>query len=521
MGLLDAEQPDATPVERVRRAFRVTDDLSQDERNLKESLAALRSLPDIYEALQLQEWRAGDESSSLSLMLRKQRELLIERFREEFRRIVREGQPASRQAAIALLGTGRWEGAMIGRALTADLIELTKNKDQAAREQAARCLGKVFPDPKVAIPPLEAMLMSASMPERRAAAQALEDLVRGASWQEQTDRGRLLRMASAVVPVAGSALGDRDGDVRKSAAASLASTAELAARAVPNRLEEIPYENRDPEKEFQEARREVRPLAESLDKQTAKLILLLKDKDRGVCLAADRALEAMAETRSRLLQRCAEFPAARVGAKKEQPFTDPFQSLLQAAGPVAKQLSDQDVRVRLAALYVLETLESEAAPAARAVIKSLQDSDPFVRWAAVRTLGKMAPVEAEKAVPVLAGLLNDPNGDVQVTTLAALVRFGAAAKPAVATLRDAVKRKDAAWRVQVINALGSIGKDAAAAIPELIVGLTAREPEIRTAAARALGKIGPHSAESEQALRKALDDSDPEVRQAASEAILK
>jgi HEAT repeat protein len=526
LDLVQAEQPASDPVERVSQALRAADDASQHERHLKEAVGALRTLPDMFRALQLQDWRSSEETPLRASVQHKERDLLGERFKKEFRRIVRQGPTPSLEAAIALLSTGTREGARIGRDLTPDLIELTKSKDAAIREQAARCLGKVFPDPSIVVPALQAVLASGTVPERRAAAKALGDLVRRASEDisyssggQEEDLSDFVRTGIAVVPAAGGALNDAERDVREVAAVTLAATAANVARAIPERVREVWPGSGDPEKEFQDARKALRPLAESLEKQTTKFILLLKDRDRGVCLAADGALEAMAEARLRLLQRAPNSEFDRP-PKNQKPFSDPFQSLRTAVAPLAEQLSDQDVRIRLAALYVLETLESEATSAAQAVMKSLKDSDPFVRWGAVRALGKMAPVEPENAVPALAGLLNDPNGDVQITALAALARFGAAGKAAVPALREVIKRKDVAWRVQVINVCGSIGKEATPALADLIASLSAPQPEVRAAAARALGKIAPHSPLAEEALRKALNDPDSEVREAAGNALL-
>jgi HEAT repeat protein len=480
----------------------------------------------MYQALHLLESSSPSYTDSADLVVRKQRDLLAERFKEDFRRIVREGPTAKLGAATTLLSTGRRRWNTIGRELAPELVELTKNKDAKIRQEAARCLGKVVPDPKIAVPALRAMLVSGPAPERRAAAEALNDLVRGASevitytgWQQPSDVSGFVQTASAVMPVAGSVLEDTDNQVRKSAVTALISAAEIAATAVPGRQADNRFGNEDdPEREFQNVRKALWPLVEELDKQITKLIPILKDKDREGVVAVDRALEAMAEARLWLLQRASNGESARQ-PNNEKRFANPFQSLRTAAAPLAEQLSDQDVRIRLAALYALETVETVGAPAAQAVIKSLKDADPFVRWAAVRALGKMAP-ETDKAVPALAGLLNDPNGDVQLTALAALARFGSAAKAAVPALREAIQRKDAAWRMQVINVLGSIGKDASPAIPELVKSLSAAEPEVRAAAARTLGKIDPRSAAAEEALRKALQDPDSDVRQAASEALL-
>ena len=99
---------------------------------------------------------------------------------------------------------------------------------------------------------------------------------------------------------------------------------------------------------------------------------------------------------------------------------------------LAELIAHKDVQLRLAALYALEELEADAAPAAKALVKALDDSDPFVRWAAVRVMGKMRAHQAGMAVPGLGKALADENGDVRATAAVALERYGAEAKAATA-----------------------------------------------------------------------------------------
>src|SRR5207253_1080834 len=136
------------------------------------------------------------------------------------------------------------------------------------------------------------------------------------------------------------------------------------------------------------------------------------------------------------------------------------------------ELKNPNVRVKLAALYVSENLEAEAAGAAEALVTALADESPFVRWGAVRALGRMAPQQADKAVPALAKLLADANGDVRITTAAALVRYGPAAKPAVAALRKAFHGASTPLSIWIMRALMAVGAEARPAVPELILALS-------------------------------------------------
>src|SRR5262249_13106611 len=152
----------------------------------------------------------------------------------------------------------------------------------------------------------------------------------------------------------------------------------------------------------------------ALNEQTPQVARTLGDTDISVCLAAHEALEAIADARLRLLNKVAAIARLTGDKPGATPPDDPLRDGLRAAlRPLAAALLHKDVRVRLAALYVLESLEAEAAPLATGLVRVLADDDAFVRWAAVRTLGRIAPLEADKAVPGLAQLLDDANGDVR------------------------------------------------------------------------------------------------------------
>jgi HEAT repeat protein len=253
-----------------------------------------------------------------------------------------------------------------------------------------------------------------------------------------------------------------------------------------------------------------------LKDQVPKLVQRLSDPDLRCCLAVNQALEATAGARSRLRQ------IRQTGAgPAEKQLDDVMAEGLRTALPaLSKELSHKEVRVRLAALYVLETLDVEAVPAAGALAAALKNDNSFVRWGAVRALGKMAPLEADKAVPGLAGVVEDANGDVRGTALFALQRYRRSAKAAVPALTRALKREDAEMRVLAIQALGAVGPEARPAVPGLVDALAAKETEVRAEAAKALGRIDPSNREAEAALIKALNDPESEVRMAASDALL-
>jgi HEAT repeat protein len=261
------------------------------------------------------------------------------------------------------------------------------------------------------------------------------------------------------------------------------------------------------------------PAAQALNGLTAPISKALSDNESAVGIEAAQALESMADARLVLLRKAASVP--RAGGQKPDTSDDPLRPGLQNAIPsLTDQITHGPADIRLACLYVLETLETDAAPGVEGIVQALSDNNDYVRWAAARALGKMAPLAASKAVTGLAPLLQDANKDVRLTAAAALERFGPAAKSAVLPLVRAVERSDFDTQVMAIRALAAIGPEAAPAVPNLATALSAPETRVRCAAAKALGKLGTTARPARDALRRALDDTNREVRQAASDALL-
>jgi HEAT repeat protein len=273
-------------------------------------------------------------------------------------------------------------------------------------------------------------------------------------------------------------------------------------------------------KEVEEELKELRPILLALRDQKKTLTQAVGDEDRAVLLAGAGALENIAKVRAKLRLKAATVPAA-VRERGDRLSEDPLLETLRDAVPaLAKRLSTEDVRGRLACLYALESMEAVAEPATPALLRALKDDNAFVRWGAVRVLGKLPPPKQEGAVTELAKLLADENGDVRITTAAALERYGPAAKEAVPALIKALKAEDAETRVWSIQALAAVGPEAKGAVGDLIRSLADREAGVRRAAAEALGKFGPVAKDAALALNKAAEDEDGGVRLAANQALL-
>jgi HEAT repeat protein len=258
------------------------------------------------------------------------------------------------------------------------------------------------------------------------------------------------------------------------------------------------------------------PLFEVVEKQLPAVRTRIEDEEAPVRLAACQTVEVLTEYRRFFLP----LEAAELKVRDKR-FEAPWrEGLRQTLPALEKSLTHKEVRVKLGALYALESYAAEAAPLAGSVVRTLTDENLYVRWAGVRVLGRTAPEAAGKAVPALAKLLTDDSEDVRVTAALVLGRYGPSARPAVADLAHAVEKGSAVLRLRAIASLGAAGREANDSQPALVLALVAPEPAVRRAAAQALSQIGPLTEKATTALRKALADSDAEVRRAASIALL-
>ncbi|HLN27396.1 MAG TPA: HEAT repeat domain-containing protein [Gemmataceae bacterium] len=497
-------------------------------------LQQLRSLPQIRQALLLRNGWPFDVSNDQSpdaAAINGMHDELGKRFVEESRRILKSGSQGQRLAILTMISTSATQIRTadqqkgLGRVLGRELAEVVEHDpDIHVREAGTRALGEIFPDPGLAVKVLSTLLDSKETSMRRAGAKALASLVRVASelandntWptRVQAKRTDVAQAGLAVLPLISRAVADADAGVRRE---GVEAVRQVALALVHSEERRRSYNPEDTEAASSQKAREAYtlflPMARVLSDQVPTVGQRLHDREPEVTQAANQALEALADARTLWLRLST---LAAVGKEAE----DPLGGVLRSAAPLlGNELANKNLQIRLGALYALESLEALAVPAIDPVVKALKDENPFVRWAAARTLGKIAPLEPEKAVPGLAVTVNDANGDVRLSTLVALNRYGSAAKAAVPALDRAVSQGSRDLRALTIQTLAAIGPSAKPTLPTLIKALSAKEAPVREAAAKALGAIAPTAPEAAQALLKALDDSNSDVRQAASDALL-
>lgn len=396
-----------------------------------------------------------------------------------------------------------------------------KSKDASERQTAARLIGDVFGQKRSQfVKPAEQLGIFGL--ERHAYRRALAPLL----LVGVSDTEAAVRLASLEALSAG--VGEMGLDLHL-------RLAELSSQPIPDVKDEA----------FSEWANEVardyaqmtQPAAD-FERALAVAAKSLEDEDLACRLAAHKALEQAATARFYLRERprtIALLNGHLTGKKGKEKDDDKgkddrkleriepdklFPSAVKAVPTLVKSLSHKEVRVRLAALYVLETLTVDAAPAAEALVKALADDDKFVRWGAARALRNLAPAGAAKAVAALAKALEDESPDVRNTAAAALSRYGAEAKASLDALTKALAKGDDRLRLLAARALGAMGTAANAAREPLASALADQKADVRATAATALGKIGPLDEKSKAALVKATEDSDDAVCLAAAEALL-
>jgi RNA polymerase sigma factor (sigma-70 family) len=514
--------------------------------NLQKRAQDLRRIGDLREALALEGWRDKDKDKDVAAIDGPVRKEMIERFTRDLRKALDKGDQPTQLAALSVIGEvgiaiqGETEKSTVTTDLIPDVVRLVRGPAGPVREAAARTLGKINLEPKEAPNALGELLINGDVAGRRAAAEGLASSLRivlskatsrSAARTVELDRPELLVMAEQGTRMASFGLHDEDAVVRRFCLEAMQAAAPLLAELGEVRSRDLPAPGRPFSDEDQRridqyltevatATKEIRPLAQAVNAVVDGMAKSLDAKDHAVCLAACEALEEIANARLRLLPQ-AQAVVLYAKAPKQKTPEDLLDQVRVAVPGLIALLSHKDVRIRLAAIYALETMETEAASAAEAIAKCLDDANPFVRWGAARALGKMAPKGATAAVPALAKHLEDENNDVRVTAIAALERFGPAATEAVPLLVGELNRtKDVAMQQQLIRALSAMGKEAGQAVPALITALKDSDQQVRVAAARALGKLGATAKPARPALLETLKDKDAEVRQAAAEALL-
>jgi HEAT repeat protein len=505
------------------------DNLEAREHALRACGRELETLKELTHALFLREWRDNDLEPNLAAADRRAWLGISERLVSAIRTGLNGKEFAGKVEAIEAITEAGNLARSTGRrfefvqSFVPDLIRLLKDPEPGIVRHAARALACVRPDPQDAVTTYRAALLSEDSERRLAAAEGLAQLMHNAAElarQEQyATRAEALRaeagiIGSLIVPVATLGLIDDNTEVRLWSLHAILQSARAVNVLVRN---PSPADEKTPDsrREVEAEQTALRPLVLTLQAHAQSVGRSLQDFDPEIRQTALHVLEEVSHARRHLLDRAAsvQSPAPTKLAGEKTPGDGiPIKAL-------AGLLLQKDMRVRLAALDILEALGPCAAPAAPVVVKELADKNRFVRWAAARALAKIGPADAEHAVPALTHLLSDADSDLQTSAADALATYGPAARPAVLPLTAALASESPALRVAALHALDGIGPDAELALAAIRDALEDRDTHVRQSAARLLGKFGPSARDALNSLRSRLDDSNPAVRTAAQEAM--
>jgi HEAT repeat protein len=427
-----------------------------------------------------------------------------------------QGPPNKAAAARSLL-------ASFGPRIVPVLIKSLGDGEAARREAAADILGRIGPPARTAVPALFAALKDNSSSVALMAAMALAEI--------HPTRSR------PAVPLLADAL-DVPG-----AAAALAKIGPEARAAVPALIAALKPRKGNGSGELIRLHARL-ALARIGAPAVPALIEALQDKKEGVAPLAGEALAWVLPPAKQAV------PALRAALRNDRTHAAVYARSLGQLGPLARpalpDLMDllTDAATRYEAAAALGNIDPQQADkAVPLLIKDLQGEDEKQRQAAVLVLARFGPAAQpaadvlvtllrdrlltqleisalseiwSHAIPSLAGLLEDPQGEIRQRAVLALGQIGPEARAALHPLIAALSDRNDAVRIGAAQIMQALGPQARDAIPALIANLQARHPEVRATAAAALGHIEADAKEAREPLLECLLDPEERVRYAAA-----
>jgi beta-lactamase regulating signal transducer with metallopeptidase domain/HEAT repeat protein len=182
----------------------------------------------------------------------------------------------------------------------------------------------------------------------------------------------------------------------------------------------------------------------------------------------------------------------------------------QAAAPaLIKAMRDEDALVRENAANAVYRIQPEAQGFAAALAEMLKDDLPSLRANAASFLGNLKLSEGRAfTVPALVAVLEDPDANVRLAAISALVNIKPPARELIPGVAKRLTDNFSTVQRQAFEIINTYGPEAKAAVPALIA--IARDSsasiELRLQAIGALGQIGPNAREAVPVLKKLLEE---------------
>lgn len=420
-------------VEVVRSALRhVGESPEGREQRLTKSIAGLQNIREKREAFLLSEWRDQQPDLPASAADRKVRAALGDKIASEYQAVLQsQDHPKimlllERLPDLSRQAEGSPLVAKLVQQLAPDVTRLAKSGPVETRRVALVSLARIHADADLMLPLLTDLIRDPIPEIRLASAESIDTLLRlqlpgslarGTNHPVHLRREALSKHAAKLIPVALISLKDSQSQVRILSSDTLRLTASLFSSMISDPGQSLagidPSEIR---RLMQTEWAELDPLLQVWKTHLPALSSGLVDRNSQVRLNCQRTLDELAGIRIKRLRQGEalgiDFPDVLAG-----PIRQTLPTLVEA-------LRDPDIRVRRAAIDVLEGLGTLAAPASREITVHLDDVDPFVRWACLRALGSMGPDALKGAEPKIRAMVQDPDPDVRKSVETCMRRLG-------------------------------------------------------------------------------------------------
>jgi HEAT repeat protein len=406
-------------VENVRSALRHVGETSEArEQRLIKSIDGLQNIREKREAFLLSEWRDQQPDLPASVADRKVRASLGDKIASEYHAVL---QSQDQQKILLLL-----ERLPDLSRQAEDSVLVAKLVPVETRRVALVSLARIHADADLMLPLLTELIRDPIPEIRLASAESIDTLLRlqlpgslarGTNHPVHLRREALSKHAAKLIPVALFSLKDSQSQVRILSSDTLRLTASLFSSMISDPGQSLagidPSEIR---RLMQTEWAELDPLLQVWKTHLPALSSGLVDRNSQVRLNCQRTLDELAGIRIKRLRQ-----GEALGVDFPDVLADPIRQTLPT---LVEALRDPDIRVRRAAIDVLEGLGTLASPASREITTHLDDADPFVRWACLRALGAMGPDALKSAEPKIRAMVQDPDPDVRKSVETCMRRLG-------------------------------------------------------------------------------------------------